>query len=157
MVNTKRRLLVRTKRLVLGLAVNCCMFVASGVRLVPNDQPLLKNIEGQFYSFVEINSGIAPATLNTREDPDGMRLPLKSYNCACSMTKARLEPAPLNSFFEEFEFVEAYEENENGEMAKVEQKEPEPGSDILDAKPDFLECNCHHKPVHIQTQLAKQP
>ena len=140
-----------------GLAVHSFVFVARGVQLVHSGQPILEDIGGQFVSFLEEDSRVAPATLNTRDDPDGMRLPLKTYNCGCSLSKARLEPVPLNSFFEEFEFVEAYEENENGEMTKVEQKQAEPGLDILDAKPDFLECNCHHKHVTVQTQLAKQP
>ena len=143
--------------MLVGLVVHCLALVANGIRLVPEEQPLVENVGGQFVSFLEEGVEIAPATPNTREDPDGMRLPLKTYNCGCSLSKARLDTAPLGSFFEEFEFVEAYEENENGVMEKVEQKESEPKFDVLEAKPDFLECNCHHKALTIQTHLVKQP
>jgi hypothetical protein len=112
--------------------------------------------------FSLIESSIAPGSRNTREDPDAMALPLKSYNCACTMLKARLTVQAPISFLENFEFLEEYEEDNNGRMLKVEnsgQEKPTP-TDIAELeaeklKPDLLNCNCHKKEPGISLSLDK--
>ena len=115
--------------------------------------------DGRF-SFIE--STIAPGSRNTREDPDAMALPLKSYNCACTMLKARLTVQAPISFLENFEFLEEYEEDKNGRMMKVEnsgQNKPTPTDTAeLEAqklKPDLLNCNCHKKDLGVSLSLDK--
>jgi hypothetical protein len=104
--------------------------------------------KGEF-SLLETN--VAPATPNTRDDPDAMQLPLKKYSCGCYLAKSRLQ---VVSFFESFEYIEEYEEGKNGDMMRNEitSDPPLPPS----AKPDYLECSCKHQNLHIDKKLLGQ-
>ena len=102
--------------------------------------------------FSLIETSVAPATPNTRDEPDGMQLPLKTFNCGCFFSKSRLQAV---SFFESFEYLEEYEEGKNGEMIKA-QLDDDPLPDTPLARPDYLECSCRHKHLHIDKKLLAQ-
>ena len=101
--------------------------------------------------FSLLETMVAPATPNTRDDPDAMQLPLKKYSCGCYLAKSRLQ---VVSFFESFEYIEEYEEGKNGNMMRNEitSDPPLPPS----AKPDYLECSCKHQNLHIDKKLLGQ-
>ena len=101
--------------------------------------------------FSLLETHVAPATINTRDDPDAMQLPLKKYTCGCYLSKPRIE---VTSFFESFEYIEEYEEQGNGNMAMNKLKDDPPLLPIV--KPDYLECNCHHIDPHIAKKLQGQ-
>ena len=69
-----------------------------------------------------------------------------------SFQKSRLQAV---SFFESFEYLEEYEEGKNGEMIKA-QLDDDPLPDTPLARPDYLECSCRHKNIHIDKKLLAQ-
>ena len=101
--------------------------------------------------FSLLETHVAPATINTRDDPDAMQLPLKKYTCGCYLSRSRIQ---VTSFFESFEYIEEYEEQGNGNMAMNKLKDDPPLPPTV--KPDYLECNCHHIDPHIAKKLQGQ-
>ena len=127
--------------------------VPSSRRLVNNNgDPLWRPQHVNKGEFSLIETRVAPATPNTRDEPDAMQLPLKTFNCGCFFSKSRLQAV---SFFESFEYLEEYEEGKNGEMIKA-QLDDDPLPDTPLARPDYLECSCRHKKIHIDKKLLAQ-
>ena len=127
--------------------------VTSSRRLVNNNgDPLWRPQHVNKGEFSLIETRVAPATPNTRDEPDAMQLPLKTFNCGCFFSKSRLQAV---SFFESFEYLEEYEEGKNGEMIKA-QLDDDPLPDTPLARPDYLECSCRHKHLHIDKKLLAQ-
>ena len=127
--------------------------VPSSRRLVNNNgDPLWRPQHVNKGEFSLIETRVAPATPNTRDEPDAMQLPLKTFNCGCFFSKSRLQAV---SFFESFEYLEEYEEGKNGEMIKA-QLDDDPLPDTPLARPDYLECSCRHKHLHIDKKLLAQ-
>ena len=71
--------------------------VPSSRRLVNNNgDPLWRPQHVNKGEFSLIETRVAPATPNTRDEPDAMQLPLKTFNCGCFFSKSRLQAV---SFF----------------------------------------------------------